>query len=298
MLLSSLRQPFPKSGQTAGRVLTALFFGLFVFLFLLVFRPFGLQEMRLASLARAAFLYGVVCVIVLLGGLLLLPRLLPSLFAESGWTVWKEILHIIGCVLAVAAGNILFTHYYFGEVLDGGLVLKFGWITFSVAILPVTILVLTRQLRLMKAYSQQAALLDRQVQGPAEMTGSPPEITFSSENGQETFRLSLSSFLYAEAADNYVKVFYWSEDRPAQRIIRSSLKKLEEGLKGYDRLYRCHRTYIVNLENVVHISGNAQGYKLHFNGVEPAIPVSRNLNKEITSLVSRPNFLPIRPSDL
>ncbi|MES1159610.1 MAG: LytTR family DNA-binding domain-containing protein, partial [Bacteroidota bacterium] len=291
-MYSLLLQPFPKSGQAGSRILTALFFGLFVFLFLLIFRPFGLQEMRTASLAQAAFLYGLVCILVLLGGLLFLPRLFPSLFAEQGWTVWKEILHITGCVLAVTAGNILFTHYYFGEALNGNLILKFGWITLSVAIFPITLLVLTRQLRLMKAYSRQAALLDRQLEGPgpAALNGLPPEITFSSENGQENFCLPLHSFLYAEAADNYVKVVYWLEEKQAQKIIRSSLKKLEEGWKGHDRLYRCHRTYIVNLEKVVHISGNAQGYKLHFEGITSSIPVSRALNKEIACLVSRPNF--------
>jgi hypothetical protein len=92
-----------------------------------------------------------------------MPALFPSLFAEPGWTVWKEILHTLFCVLAVTAGNILFTHFYFGEAFGIALVLKFCWNTFSVTILPITFLVLIRQMRLMRTFSLQAAELDRQL---------------------------------------------------------------------------------------------------------------------------------------
>jgi hypothetical protein len=313
-MLELLRQPFPFSIQTGQRLRTALYFGLFVFLFLFIFRPFGMGAMGTASLALATFLYGVVCFTVLTAWFLLLPLLFPGIFRESAWTVWKEILHSMASVLAVCAGNILFTHYYFHEAFSFTLVLKFLWMTVSVSIIPIIVMVLLRQMRLMRSFSRQAIELDRQLpvrpEGISQQEGVPGgmaregrvegmaekirEVEFSSENGQDSIHLPVTDFLYAEAADNYVKVFY----QGGQKIIRSSLKRLEDEMRAYEQVFRCHRTYLVNLDKVVHISGNAQGYKLHLEGIEPLIPVSRSLNGEVTRLVTRPKEPSIHPTDL
>jgi DNA-binding LytR/AlgR family response regulator len=186
--------------------------------------------------------------------------------------------------------------------------------TGSVSIIPIILMVLLRQARLMRSFSRQANELDRQlpvrmggisqeegisgemapeegVDRKAEETG---EVEFRSENGQDSIHLPVNDFLYAEAADNYVKVFYLG----GHKIIRSSLKRLEDDVRAYEQIFRCHRTYLVNLDKVIHISGNAQGYKLHLEGTELLIPVSRSLNGEVTRLVTRPKAPSIHPSDL
>lgn len=58
---------------------------------------------------------------------------------------------------------------------------------------------------------------------------------------------------------------------------------MEENLAEFPEFYRCHRTYIVNLQKVKHISGNAQGYKLHLENIDTLIPVSRSLNEGIAA---------------
>ncbi|HVU59179.1 MAG TPA: LytTR family DNA-binding domain-containing protein [Puia sp.] len=341
-----LRQPFPRYTRVAQRARTALGFGLFVFLFLLIFRPFGLEHMQTLFLVKTTFWYGVVCFGVLLGWFLGVPRLCSPIFREDAWTVWKEILHMLTCVLAVCVGNILFTHFYFHEAFSGRLVLRFLWWTFIVSILPITLMVLFRQISLMRTFSRQAADLDKQLTEaraaalarsstsggsdpdgsspyfhpelppashrlgsdgpspsfdpePAPPSGNPGPARSSPPSGNPGPDSSLSAlhsaqFLYAEAADNYVKIFYTDD----QQLIRSTLRQLEEIFQGNERIFRCHRTYLVNLDKVVHISGNAQGYKLHLEGVSQIIPVSRSLNGQIASLVARPKDLPKRPGDL
>jgi DNA-binding LytR/AlgR family response regulator len=44
----------------------------------------------------------------------------------------------------------------------------------------------------------------------------------------------------------------------------------------YSMIYKTHRSYLVNLNYVEHVTGNAQGYKLHLNSHEEKIPVARN----------------------
>ena len=40
-------------------------------------------------------------------------------------------------------------------------------------------------------------------------------------------------------------------------------------------IIRCHRSFVVNLDHVIEVGGNAQGLKLHLNMLEDYIPVSR-----------------------
>jgi DNA-binding LytR/AlgR family response regulator len=61
-----------------------------------------------------------------------------------------------------------------------------------------------------------------------------------------------------------------------------TMKKAEEALEAWPGFFRCHRAYIVNLDKVQHVEGNAQGYRLRFPDVEEPVPVSRNLNSEFS----------------
>jgi DNA-binding LytR/AlgR family response regulator len=56
---------------------------------------------------------------------------------------------------------------------------------------------------------------------------------------------------------------------------------MEEQLAAHPAFFRCHRMYLVNLQRVISVSGNAQGLKLQLDGLEEAIPVSRNLTETV-----------------
>ena len=43
---------------------------------------------------------------------------------------------------------------------------------------------------------------------------------------------------------------------------------------------------IVNLDRIISVTGNSQGYRLVLNGTETIVPVSRNLNEEISTRLS------------
>lgn len=64
-------------------------------------------------------------------------------------------------------------------------------------------------------------------------------------------------------------------------MLRSSLKKVSEQLEAFPQCFRCHRTHLVNLDQVTAVLGNAQGYKLQLAFGDQLIPVSRSLNDTI-----------------
>ena len=66
-----------------------------------------------------------------------------------------------------------------------------------------------------------------------------------------------------------------------QTLIRNSIKSIEEQLIIFKNIIRCHRSYIVNLDMVSKMSGNARNFNLHIEKLGFKIPVSRSFPKEI-----------------
>ncbi|MCF6288166.1 MAG: LytTR family transcriptional regulator DNA-binding domain-containing protein [Proteobacteria bacterium] len=58
------------------------------------------------------------------------------------------------------------------------------------------------------------------------------------------------------------------------------MKHLKNQLSGLDFIIRTHRSYLINLNAVTNISGNAQGFKLQFNDPDIAAHVSRKMIDE------------------
>jgi hypothetical protein len=97
---------------------------------------------------------------------------------------------------------------------------------------------------------------------------------------QESVEMPDGSLLFAEAEDNYSRLF-WIEDGEVQRrLLRLTLKNLEGQLPS-GRVARVHRSYLVNLERIDALRGNASGYKLYFSSPGVEVPVARTRSREI-----------------
>lgn len=292
MLLQRLRQPYPISSSPISFLKSSLYGGLFVMLFLFVFRPFGNDD----SLSNLAWLhiaaeYGAVTVLVSVvwGGLNLA---LPGIFREEKWQVWKEIVGTLVFVGLIALGNMFYTDLLYHNPSSWH---KFGWwllITWGVGIFPVIFGILLKQMRLMQRYSVEASNLSEHIeQQPVHPASAnePAQVVLNGDNQGETLTLAAEQIRYLAAADNYVQVFYVQQGQLKSKMLRSTLKKMEEALAGYPQFFRCHRTYLVNMDKVQHVSGNAQGYRLHLEALEETVPVSRNLNEVVQSRFGNTN---------
>jgi len=83
-----------------------------------------------------------------------------------------------------------------------------------------------------------------------------------------------------------VQVYYFENQVLRSRMLRSTLRKMEDALAAWPQFFRCHRTYLVNFDTIEKVSGNAQGYRLHLRDLEETIPVSRNLNETVRGRLS------------
>lgn len=102
------------------------------------------------------------------------------------------------------------------------------------------------------------------------------QITITAPSPKHTIVFQNSDFLFAKSDGNYVEFIIRNEDGTTyRRITRNTLANVEEQFQGYDTNLRVHRSFIVNLQQVLSVQGNAQGYKLTLNGTKTRVPVSR-----------------------
>lgn len=275
-----LFSPYPLTKSTASTFSFIIGSGVFVALFLIIFQPFGTREFQ--SETKYLFLagYGVVISLMIWLGIKLPPMVFPRLFEEERWTVGK---HILFSTLIFAF--VFFVCYIYKDLALGNSISWRGFFGFfpfalSIAVFPIAGLIIGDYVLQLKHYTKLAATANNRL-AHQEPKVNLSKITLPDENGKPVLELLPTQLLYLQAADNYVEVFHLENAAtPRRTILRNSLSALET-MPGNDSLFRCHRSYLVNLSLVERVSGNAQGYRLHFAGLEASVPVARGRSAEV-----------------
>lgn len=100
-------------------------------------------------------------------------------------------------------------------------------------------------------------------------------IEFFSENNAESIKLALADVALIKSADNYVELIFKEAGVFKKKLIRNTLKNIEQQIKPYSIFNRCHRTSIVNLYAVEKLKKSYNNYWLIIKGLEEHVPVSR-----------------------
>lgn len=208
-----------------------------------------------------------------------------SVKEETSWTIGKEVFHLSVALLLIGISgflirDIIYTNpnnwsfkYFFEEIRNTFLV---GTLLFAI-ILPLNLQ------RLLKKYQGSATRLNLK---KSDSTNNSDIILISSFINSESFNLKINSFLFAKIDGNYAEIYTKSENNFDRKLIRLSLKELEEQLKEFSFIFKTHRSYLVNTKQITSVNGNAQGYKLQLDNYPSQIPVSRSRIKEFNSLLA------------
>lgn len=283
-----LKQPYPLSAGYTGRWLAALCISLFIFSFLYVFRPFGLYTLPPYNALSIIAGYGVTCFAVLVFTMIIVPFFLPGYINEEKWTVGKQIFYVLFTIFCIGIGNAVYTAYVFKNEITVSMLIQFQLITLTVSIFPVAATVWINQMRILRKNQRVTDQLTASMHFKKRLDiNSDTQVTLSSDNKNESLAVPVKDIVFITSADNYIEVHFIKNGKEQVRLLRSTLKTARESLRQYTAFYRCHRGWIVNLDHVKAVTGNAQGYRLIMNFSESKVPVARNLNKELTQRLSR-----------
>ena len=293
--MNILQQPFPFDNTRKAALSSALIISISIFFILLTFKPFNIDELPSNIIFPVILGYVVLCFLMVIFNRLALYNILPSLFKETDWKVYKEVIWYCYNIFSIGLVNFIYSYWLGFFSLSFSDALRMLLITFLVAIFPITILIILRYNYLLNKNLKNSIVLNQELQkyhlqpiahelnSTKEATQATQlrQVTLLSDEKNGNLVINLSQLLYIAADDNYLEVIYTQEGKIQKNILRNTLKNIEAILSNYQEIFRCHRSYLVNLQNVSNITGNSQGYRLTFEETDFEVPVARNFAKTL-----------------
>lgn len=284
-----LKQPFPFEMPVTGAFLSNITAGLFVSLFLLIFQPFGAGDYIAEGRTWILWGYGLVTFMVLIINVLVLPSVLPAIFNETKWNILKSIIFQFWNIISIGTANLLFAKYIGGKNLSIMDIPEFLLTALAIGFFPVIFGIFSIYVYLLNKYTGSSKRINNGIvpfgDRREKSDESPETVIITSETGKDTAKINLKTLLFVKSVDNYVEIYCAGNEKIEKTLLRSSLKRIEKNLNDYPCLFKCHRAYLINVNNISNVTGNSQGYKLKFKEIENLIPVSRNYSKKFIQLV-------------
>ena len=131
--------------------------------------------------------------------------------------------------------------------------------------------------------------VENKIEEPVTEPASPSSkiINFFDEKDELQLSLRLDHIYFLESAENYVNIYYMNKENTERFTLRSTLKKQQEKLEKYHFL-RCHRSYLVNFDNILLLRKDKDGPYLDFGVTNmPQIPVSKTYLDAVTAYFIR-----------
>lgn len=267
-----------------GKLLLAIFPGIFVALFLNIFQPFTVNNQDGSwgfSLWVAG--YGLLATLIILMTEFVIKPLSARWFGVEEGGLWSDVFWYVWHFVTVAIGMMLYRVFLCHGMLiwpPFGEVMTMLYRTIMIGFIPLVLLILGRQVKQQKILIQK---LDRRVPVPGK-------ILLSGENGKEQLLLESKDLLYISSSDNYVEVHYQQKGQHTRMILRSTMTRMETLLQTQPQIIRSHRSYIVNLHQIASFRTKGKGLQLTFRDYNLTIPVSSKYKDLILAKVQRSNI--------
>jgi len=195
----------------------------FVFLFMVVFQPFGISHNNQLIAYFILAGYGGVTFIVLVVLMKVFPLIIPKIFDEKDWRVKHEILMLITIIFFIGVGNLVYTKVLFDYPKDWLMgLLRFEAYTLSIGIIPIITIVMTSQITMLKKNLKSAAEVNKKINNTSNEVSRQQLITITSENKNEVLNISPNDLLMVKSEGNYVDLFYKEDAEVSKKMFRSS----------------------------------------------------------------------------
>lgn len=252
-------------------VLHSVVVPLFAFVFMILYKPFGMERILQMEDASYSFNATILLCIVLVSVALIrsvmffLRGKMPATGAVYG--IWSL------CELAFAS---LYVSLYLTLMLDGQagffeMVGKSFGVLFGICIYPYALLLLGMEL-----YAERT----KEEVDPSTL------VKFYDEYKKLRFVIASEAIIFIKSEENYVQIHYLDHAKPKKFVLRSSMRALEEQM-AHHGLVRCHRSYFINPSYIKMIRKENSGVvsaELTKETYEP-IPISRKYQQEIMQLL-------------
>jgi hypothetical protein len=270
------RRPYKETGKGMGKFIYLAAFGLFIFMFLFIFKPFGFNQFETVRQFFISLGFGLVTFFILIVFRYLIE---PVVIGES-WTIGKNILWNILVASSIGAANYFYMSLIFKmdfRLLD---LINAMWTAILVGSIPVTITYFVNYNKMFRDALKEAAI-------PEEKITWSEEVNITAGYSKNDFRTNPRNIVYLCSNDNYVTIVTIKDNIQNKTTIRGTLKSAEEELKKNSRFVRCHKCFIVNLDYVEKVNGNNQNMRIRLTPSGTEIPVARSKSDQVTRRIGK-----------
>jgi len=281
-MLKSLNKKYPLIDDLKKNIRIIIAISLGIFLFLLFFQPFRIQNVDFNNRLIILATFGAITLVLLSISRIIIPSMFSKTFSEEHWTLKKEIIIDFLFLVSNSVAYAFFAKFV-GKIS----------VTFHIAIIIVIIslsaivtIVLVTEFYTLKKQIQELSQPSSFEEEEA-ISDENAEIEFESENKSEYFQLFLQQIILIKSSSNYVEVVYKQGDKISKRLIRNTLKTTEEHVSKYPSLIRCHRSYIVNKNYIQKVAKSTDGLNLILFDYPHEIHVSRQYVLKVKEALKR-----------
>ncbi|MBZ4188758.1 LytTR family DNA-binding domain-containing protein [Niabella beijingensis] len=278
-LINTLKQPHPGYGDLRIYFRTVLGIVLVVFLILSILQPFKIGERNIEGNAyiTAAVYAGGAFLAMSLNALWLL--LFRDWFRAESWTLGKELI-VMGYQFFSIGITIWLINHFRGTLApeDTGFARSF-FLAIAIGILPYIIATFGRHNYLLRHHLKAVAAFNEQLK---EL-----QMLKQEDAGRKTgtgylniprleHPVGVDDFLFAESKGNNLLIQFVANNRVQTHTVRSTLNDFAQANADISHLFRCHRSFIINLDKIMQVQGNAAGYQVVLHPELPPVVVARS----------------------
>ena len=275
-MMSFLTRIYPFK-QSSHLLRDSILYGVIIWAVLYLLQPFGFN-MYPGNKCLAAVLFGLITAGCYACFGWAIGRPLHS--HVKPWRIWHQGCTVLGLILFIALCNFLLfsfiSHYpitipFFSQFLYWTVIIGILMTALSIGI------EYNRSLR-----DRMEALLSNTTEEQKDIT-----ITIHDHNVRgNDLTIPINSLLYIEAQKNNISVCHTRDGKPTTMEIHTTLTAVIEELKDYENIFQCHRSFVVNVNNITSAKGNSNGYQLAFGAGTNSVPVSRSFVPRLKSFIA------------
>lgn len=249
--------------------------GIFTYLFILIFQPYGIKQVIEAN-HLLVIGYPILVSFSLLISYFMFPKIFPYYFSVRSWTVQKEATFLLVSFIIISTLNYCYHNAFVAIYLPKFSFLKFMCLVLSIGIFPLLFIIFMIERYLYKKHNAAPTEIINKIRKTEKEMVSIP----SDNLKMKPLVLDIDDILFAQSNNNYTTIVYTQDNTVKQELIRITLKKVNVILEKHAQFVRCHRSFLVNKNEIIEVKGNARSLQIKLKYVKDIIPVSRSFSKE------------------
>lgn len=206
----------------------------------------------------------------------IIPKRMPQLFNENTWSIGKDFTYNLICITVwMVLPDTLLQKTSTIQLTD---LLKYK---IPVSLVLSVALTGTFQMYFMTTNRKLANFVMQRLRQRSRLNPESMLVKIPEKREDGGFESKADELLFIHALNGKCELYCFIDGKNRSFIVNQELKDIRKLLGSITSFYRCHRSYIVNMDKVNSIEGDAAGLMISTEHSHQKIPVASNLHEEM-----------------